>query len=288
MNKTLSIIIPTYNSNDNLNVLVNQLKEVKHIEIIVVDDCGNQNIFDILQESNNLKLIRLKKNSGAGIARNIGLAEASGRFTCFFDADDNVFVDELSNIIKLLDNSSSDILFFSPTSHNNKCELSNRHIRYQKLVTNYLNNGSEEILFKFHVPWSKIYRTQFLLENQLEFEPVSASNDVMFSLRASIAARHINVINKTFYSVLSHSGSLTRSDTIQRLRDRIFVVYRYNHLLKASGKYHFRTCVTPLFFRLFKLDKNVLMFTLREYKFLNHYLDFFPTFRVLYKNILKK
>ncbi|NIY92602.1 glycosyltransferase [Vibrio diazotrophicus] len=288
MNKILSIIIPTYNSNDNLSTLVNKLLQIDNIEVIVVDDCGCQNVFDIFFENSRLKLIRLPSNSGAGIARNRGLKAATGRFTCFFDADDDVFVDELSKIVKLLDDYSFDVVFFPPISHDQTGKLSKRHMSYQRLVDDYLNKGSEEILYKYHVPWSKIYRTQFLFENQLEFEPVSASNDVMFSLKSSMAAKSINVIDKTFYSVLSHSGSLTRLDTIQRLRDRIFVAYRYNRLLKSLGKYHFRTCVTPLFFRLLKLDINVLMFTLREYKLTSNYLDFFPTFGMLYRKIIKK
>lgn len=89
-NPAISIIIPTYNRPHLLpNAIKSALAQtVEDVEIIVVDDGSPEPVQ--LSEYPRLKLIRLEKNSGGAVARNIGAKEARGRYICYLDDDDEL------------------------------------------------------------------------------------------------------------------------------------------------------------------------------------------------------
>ena len=89
----VSIIIPIYNAKkwikDTIENVLNQTYD--NFELILVDDCSTDETRKILgkyKAFENIKIIYLEKNMGPGIARNIGLKHAEGRYICFQDADD--------------------------------------------------------------------------------------------------------------------------------------------------------------------------------------------------------
>lgn len=60
--------------------------------MIIVDDVSPDNSNEIIEQfckiDNRIKLIRLEKNSGPAVARNIAIEKANGRYIAFLDADD--------------------------------------------------------------------------------------------------------------------------------------------------------------------------------------------------------
>lgn len=96
----LSIIIPTYNSNENLIRLLQILQQqmIDDVEVIVIDDYSDRPLK--LDFPNWLKFIELDKNSGgASIPRNIGLDTARGEYIAFIDADDLISNDYIETIL---------------------------------------------------------------------------------------------------------------------------------------------------------------------------------------------
>jgi glycosyltransferase involved in cell wall biosynthesis len=96
----LSIIIPTYNSNENLIRLLQILQQqiIDDVEVIVIDDHSDRPLK--LDFPNWLKFIELDKNSGgASVPRNIGLDTARGEYIAFIDADDLISNDYIETIL---------------------------------------------------------------------------------------------------------------------------------------------------------------------------------------------
>lgn len=96
----LSIIIPYYNTWNELFMLTYKLRQqkTKEVEIIVIDDgCDEKRLDQIL----DIKVIHLKENSGgASVPRNVGLDNAKGKYICFVDADDMVSDDYIETILE--------------------------------------------------------------------------------------------------------------------------------------------------------------------------------------------
>ncbi|MDQ1772722.1 glycosyltransferase [Labilibaculum sp. A4] len=95
MNQPLvSIITPTYNSErflcETIDSILNQTYE--NWELLVTDDCSTDSTWVILENyarcDCRIKIFRLSKNRGAGIARNSSIEKAIGRYIAFCDSDD--------------------------------------------------------------------------------------------------------------------------------------------------------------------------------------------------------
>lgn len=98
----VSVIVPVYNSENFigrcLRSLKNQTLSKKNYEIIVVDDFSNDFSLNEIkkQKSNNIKLIKNKKNLGLPTSLNIGIKEAKGTLIVRVDSDDWVHEDFLN------------------------------------------------------------------------------------------------------------------------------------------------------------------------------------------------
>ena len=94
----ISVIIPVYNAAPYLEQCINSVKEQTwpNIELIIVDDGSTDGSLAILSKFGgpNVKLIQ-QENSGASVARNIGLSKAKGTYIQFLDADDLLSADKI-------------------------------------------------------------------------------------------------------------------------------------------------------------------------------------------------
>lgn len=104
----LSIIIPAYNAEPYLKELVDCLDKQMNdsTEVIIVDDGSKKKVN---YSRKWLRVIRHRKNSGAGAARNTGLDNARGKYVTFVDADDLVADDYVPQINAKIDEMDFDI-----------------------------------------------------------------------------------------------------------------------------------------------------------------------------------
>ena len=76
----ISVIIPCFNAEEYIVRCVEKLEEqtFKSFEVIIVDDCSNDNSVKLLEQvrdksSADISIIKLEKNSVPGVARNVEL-----------------------------------------------------------------------------------------------------------------------------------------------------------------------------------------------------------------------
>ena len=105
-NILLSIIIPTYNRPHFLPRAVNSALQqtMKEVEVIVVDDGSDEPVS--LPEHSRLSVIRLVKNSGNAVARNVGLKAAKGQYVTYLDDDDQLLPNMAQLSLDALDNTT--------------------------------------------------------------------------------------------------------------------------------------------------------------------------------------
>lgn len=97
----VSIITPSYNCSKYIGETIEsiQAQTYKNWELIITDDCSSDNSCEIIEKyastDSRIKLLRLEKNSGAGVARNKSIEEAKGKYIAFCDSDDRWFPEKL-------------------------------------------------------------------------------------------------------------------------------------------------------------------------------------------------
>lgn len=108
MKKLVSIITPTYNSEDFISETINSIisQTYTNWELLITDDCSTDNTIEVIKQytksDKRIKLFKLKKNSGAGIARNTSINNATGAFIAFCDSDDQWFSEKLATQISFM------------------------------------------------------------------------------------------------------------------------------------------------------------------------------------------
>lgn len=249
MSTLLSIIIPYHHNKHGIRCLLDSIN-VSHrtdVEVLVVND-NSESIDELLLEYPSMDLHCMELDNGqrwAGAARNKGLSRAKGRYVLFADDDDYLLPEWYEVLSKYL-SKSIDIVFFAPMSANEKNELAYRHLSYRYLVTHH-DDDPLRIRYRFHVPWSKLYRLEYLQKYHLNFEEIQVSNDVMFSLHASHFATEICVDNRSFYCVVDRVDSLTKKMSEEALDTRFETALRFNHFIEEQGEHYKLALITHIY-----------------------------------------
>lgn len=105
----VSIITPSYNCAQFIGETIESVlaQTYPNWEMLITDDCSTDNSREVIAEyakrDPRVKLLKLDKNSGAGVARNNSIREANGRFIAFCDSDDRWYPDKLEKQLHYMD-----------------------------------------------------------------------------------------------------------------------------------------------------------------------------------------
>lgn len=104
----VSIITSAYNAADYITEAIESVLAQTYLnwEMLIVNDCSKDNTAEIVQsyavKDKRIKLINLKQNSGAALARNAAIQNAKGRYIAFLDSDDLCKKEKLQKQIEFM------------------------------------------------------------------------------------------------------------------------------------------------------------------------------------------
>lgn len=115
---TISIIIPCYNEQDTISIIINRILEINKFdyEIIVIDDFSNDKSREILNKELKTKIHHLmlnEKNYGKGYCIRQGIKKATGDIILIQDADLEYDPQDYEKIFKPIINNKADVVFGS-------------------------------------------------------------------------------------------------------------------------------------------------------------------------------
>jgi dolichol-phosphate mannosyltransferase len=175
----LSIIVPVYNEERTLPIILNRLFDIPiDKEIIVVDDAshdGSPGILRAMAETHKITFLAHEVNRGKGAAIRTGLDHAHGEYTVIQDADLEYDPHDIVRMLKTAEQQNADAVF-GDRVHNPESGVSYRRYYWGGRLLTFLAN----LLYGVHISDEstcyKMVRTDLLKSlnltcNRFEFCP---------------------------------------------------------------------------------------------------------------------
>jgi glycosyltransferase involved in cell wall biosynthesis len=220
------------------------------VQVIIVDDNSDPEKTDFAAfpglGRKNTEVYFTKEGKGAGYARNIGLSHAKGKWLVFADADD-FFNPCFGEAMDLYKEDENDIIFFKATSVDSETgQMAFRQQAVNLLLDEIQRTGNKDLSLRTNVPWGKFIKRSLITKNNIQFQNLPCSNDVLFNVKSSHCAKKIIVSDLEIYCVTQRNDSLTTQYTMDSLLIRFQVACDACHYLKTVGKANVVACNVEL------------------------------------------
>ena len=216
---TVSIVIPLYNSSKIAYECIRCIRQQSYTNIeavFVVDARSEDDTLSKVQELSkclkNVKIIEQRDDKRSGGARNIGLDVATGEYVWFMDADDNPSPYFISEMLKIILESDSDVVACNHYYSYRNMVITPPDKEYRKTAMTGKEAVKQVCLGKIAIPsWNKLYRRSFLKRKGLYFTSY-LSEDYDYTIRSFLATDKIIYYNKPLYTYVLAEG--TRSANV--------------------------------------------------------------------------
>ena len=245
----ISIIVPVYNIESYLPRCLETISKqtYQNLEIILIDDGSTDSSGSICDEfakkDHRAKVIHLQ-NAGLSVARNTGMAYASGEYLMFVDGDDYLHTDAVNTLWDAINSGSQYDMAIGGFKITTKLDEDNQSTEERKpfiasrndlmrllLVS---NNEGEKLLF--NSACGKLYRKRNIAN--LSFENCMPSEDMDFNFKAYLCVDKAIVIDSPLYFYVQRPNSIVHSkgSLIKHYSTRSALFYTHFMALTDSNK----------------------------------------------------
>jgi glycosyltransferase involved in cell wall biosynthesis len=231
-----SVIMCAYNLEKIVNVAIESVLEqhFENYELILVNDGSKDKTIDVLRKyekksNGKIKIIDNEKNIGLSASRNIAISQARGEYIVHLDGDDTLYDrDTLTKIDATIGNKKLDICYFGVqyVGGGNKLYLPNA------------KNSTREarIVCDMHFAVaSKVWRREFLEENNLTFIEGMYYEDMIYSIKAAIKAKNTSFGAIPIYVYYrNREGSIMATPNVKRCKDMYKMLYYLMELYEET------------------------------------------------------
>ena len=209
--KTIAAIVPNYNGGPYIKRCLDSLlkQEYKLNEILIIDDCSNDDSVEIIEEyvkkNKIIKFIKNKENKGVSYSRNKGIEMCQSEYIIFCDSDDWYEKNATKELIEHLEEQNADFAFagYYITYDNGK-----------KIKINYDNFKNRNITKALCIQCmpitssSKIMKKSIFLEHNLKYpENVKNCEELPVIPIAGFWANKVVYIDECLYNYYQRENS---------------------------------------------------------------------------------
>ena len=197
--KMIDIVIPAYKAHDTIHqtlcsIAYQTIRDLFHVTIVNDDPNDSyQKEIDLFSHYIDIQQITLEKNSGPGVARQVGIDSTSCPYLVFIDSDD---------------------IFVNPCS----IEILYKRIRRGKhdvVVGNFVSEHGMNFAPHLHdTIWmhGKIYLRKYLEDHSIRFSPSRSNEDTGFNHLVLMHKPNIYFIENHVYVWCYRENSITRNN----------------------------------------------------------------------------
>ncbi len=244
----VSIVIPVYNGARDLAQCLDSLLEqtYRNIEVICVDDGSTDDTPALLSryaERDNRVRVLQQENAGPGVARNRGIDAAQGEYLYCFDADDWCENTLVEKAVALLERTGTDMAVLP------HCEFDERigrptpipwAVRREKFpneVISWRDNPNWIFESCQNFPWNKMLRMDFVRRNNLRYQEIYLTEDLMFAGPALVLARQIAQLDEALIYHRTGTGLNTMAAKDAHPLDFLDAFLTFRRFLEEQGLY---------------------------------------------------
>ena len=197
LNMNLDIIIPVYNAKETIKRLLYSIaiqRDAFGFHVYLVNDCSDydyQEEVSFFKEYFDITEFKLDKNGGPGVARQYGIDHTNSKYITFMDSDDYFY--DLYAIVSMYSGAVG-----------RKCDLLVSNFLYER---DNVKTVKEKNLIWLH---GKVYRREFLENNDIHFNNSSANEDNGFNRFVLLNNPVIAYIDRLTYVYSDYENSITR------------------------------------------------------------------------------
>lgn len=220
----LSIIIPAYKVADYIEKCIRSLEDQdipkSDYEIIVTNDGSPDNCREIVEklqeEFSNIILIN-QENQGVSMARNNGIAIATGKYILPIDPDDYVLPNTFAKILTLTETNDLDVLYlgFEIFDVNQKSIWKTDYSKHKNILYDGVEGYFQARGIDVKDPdrsWAILYRKDMLKNYSINYpKDVPFLEDGLFLIKAFAFANRVSFDSGKFYQRTTRKGSATNS-----------------------------------------------------------------------------
>ena len=230
--KTLSIIVPLYNSERFLPKCLESLLEQdipkEEYEIILVDDGspdGSRKIAEDYASRNSNIIVLSQPNKGTSGARNTGLRRAIGKYVYFVDPDDYVLKNSIACLLQKMEEDELDVLRFGYTEVDEQYQptkscKSPESPDYSSRVMDGCTFMAERLGVACYV-WTFLFRRSLLTDNEIFFYEGDYFDDTPWLPRVLSVAHRVDSIDFKRHYYLIRKDSLVQSSSKKSISKKI-------------------------------------------------------------------
>lgn len=239
----VSIIIPVWGVEKFIKNCIYSVinQSYKNIEIIIINDYTEDHSMEIVRSFVDLgyqfRIVEHSANKGISETRNTGIRIAKGEFLYFLDSDDELPPKAIETLVNL----SMKYNFPDMTIARWEMRGSDRLIGNPILIDQeYLEHDifNAFITYKLpDVPWNKLLRRDFIINNDLWFQPDLIHEDTLWSFFCYYYARNIAISKEITHFYSFRPGSLTSDKKKKNIDSMISLLKIENAFIKKNDLY---------------------------------------------------
>lgn len=284
-----SVILPIYNVELYLPECIDSIlmQSYTDFELILVNDGSQDKSLSICNEyakkDERIKVID-QVNAGLSMARNNGLAIATGDYVVFIDSDDFVISNDFLQKLVQKTVTNVDLIFFKYSRFIDgsnilcKCTYSYKNAILGNSMSDKLQRLVDDDAF-YGMAWIKAVRRLVLVQNNIQFEKGLLSEDTEWNYHLLMHAKSIEFIDESFIAYRQRKGSISHSLKLKNLSDFIYIITKWVGpikeirdealklaLLGSMAKYYSNLLV--VFVRVEEIEKNKYKHLLKDLSWL--------------------